>query len=68
MEIRGIADLGMVCIPKKFRRALGWNLGDELKITLQGDKVVLEKIEAQFSPGFPDGEQTHDNEDQRWNA
>ncbi|MFO8076058.1 MAG: AbrB/MazE/SpoVT family DNA-binding domain-containing protein [Egibacteraceae bacterium] len=39
---RKIDDLGRVVIPSQFRHELGIDEGDELEITLEADRVVIE--------------------------
>jgi len=39
---------GRIILPKEFREALSIREGDELIITLKGDKVVIEKSEDPF--------------------
>lgn len=39
---------GRIVLPKEFREALSVKEGDELAITLKGNKVVIEKSEDPF--------------------
>lgn len=42
---RKIDDLGRVVIPVEFRRVLGIHEGDQLEITLDGDHLLLRRID-----------------------
>ena len=42
--IRKIDDLGRIVLPKDLRKALNINSGDDFQITIDNDKIVLEKF------------------------
>ncbi len=39
---------GRIVLPKEFREALGIGEGDELLLSIHGDKIVIEKCEDPF--------------------
>lgn len=39
----------MVCVPKPFSRALRWRAGDEVLITLKGNKLVIVNVATQIA-------------------
>lgn len=39
-----VAKAGRVVIPKALRERLGWEEGVKLKVTVEGSRVILEKI------------------------
>jgi AbrB family looped-hinge helix DNA binding protein len=43
-----MSDGGRVVIPAEFRRALNLRVGDELVVTLEGDRVVVESFESRL--------------------
>ena len=42
---RKVDDLGRIVIPAEFRRLLGIQDGDELEVTVEGDRLVLARID-----------------------
>jgi AbrB family transcriptional regulator, transcriptional pleiotropic regulator of transition state genes len=50
MEATGMArridDLGRIVLPAETRRLLGISRGDELSISVDGRKIILEKLEV----------------------
>jgi len=41
--VRRVDDLGRIVIPMELRRTLGINVKDPLSITVEGERVILEK-------------------------
>ena len=41
--VRRVDDLGRVVIPMELRRTLGINVKDPMSITVEGERVILEK-------------------------
>ncbi len=41
--VRRVDDLGRVVIPMELRRALGINVKDPMSISVEGERVILEK-------------------------
>ncbi len=48
---RKIDDLGRIVIPAETRRLFNIREGDQLSISVEGDRIVLNKIEAVVSVG-----------------
>lgn len=42
---RKVDHLGRVVVPVEFRRLLGIQQGDELEVTMDGDRLVLTRVE-----------------------
>ena len=41
--VRRVDDLGRIVIPMELRRTLGINVKDPLSITVEGERIILEK-------------------------
>lgn len=46
---RKVDDLGRIVLPVEMRRMFGIQPGDELAIGVEGDSIILQKIEARCS-------------------
>lgn len=44
--VRKIDDLGRVVLPAELRRVLGIRHGDELEICVDGERIILAKVEG----------------------
>ncbi|MCE5203203.1 MAG: AbrB/MazE/SpoVT family DNA-binding domain-containing protein [Coriobacteriales bacterium] len=42
--VRRVDDLGRIVIPMELRRTLGINVKDPISISVEGDRVILEKF------------------------
>lgn len=42
-DVRQLDSLGRIVLPKKMRAALGINVNDNLRITLEGDAIVIRR-------------------------
>jgi transcriptional pleiotropic regulator of transition state genes len=53
---RKVDHLGRIVVPVEFRRLLGIHEGDELEVTMDGDRVVLTRVEPAcvFCEGIAD--------------
>jgi AbrB family looped-hinge helix DNA binding protein len=49
--VRKIDDLGRVVIPAETRRILNIHEGDELAVSVEGDRIILRKREATVAVG-----------------
>lgn len=53
MVVRRIDDLGRIAIPKDVRKQLGIEWYDLLEISVDGDKIVLRKVEEENNGPAP---------------
>ena len=48
--IRKIDELGRIVLPKELRKYLNINPGDDFQITIENEKIILEKIKKAKKP------------------
>ncbi len=58
MSIVKVTRKGQITLPKEIRDKLSIREGDYLEITLQGDKIIIKKVEHPV-PGEPVGEERY---------
>ena len=56
---RKVDDLGRVVIPAAIRRSMGLGVGDEVDVTVEGDRIVLAKAADRCAFCGTDVELTH---------
>ena len=47
---RTIDDMGRINLPKELRKLLGWSLGDEVNLRIEGDKIVVSLLKHNGGP------------------
>ncbi|MDN5347813.1 MAG: Antidote-toxin recognition MazE, bacterial antitoxin [Clostridia bacterium] len=52
MGVTSLSTKGQVVIPKEIRRALGLRAGTQFRVQLEGEKIVLEKINPNLGSEF----------------
>ncbi|GAF26477.1 regulators of stationary/sporulation gene expression [Moorella thermoacetica Y72] len=45
VEITKLSSRGQVVIPKEIRQQLGWETGDHVAVEVQGDMVILRRLQ-----------------------
>jgi len=58
LSIVKVTRKGQITLPKEIRDKLSIREGDYLEITLQGDKIIIKKVEPPV-PGEPVGEERY---------
>ncbi|QGP92832.1 Antidote-toxin recognition MazE, bacterial antitoxin [Neomoorella glycerini] len=47
VEITKLSSRGQVVIPKEIRQQLGWETGDHVAVEVQGDMVILRRLQLE---------------------
>ncbi|WP_406678098.1 AbrB/MazE/SpoVT family DNA-binding domain-containing protein [Neomoorella carbonis] len=47
IEITKLSSRGQVVIPKEIRQLLGWETGDHVAVEVQGDMVILRRLQLE---------------------
>ncbi|KYH32674.1 AbrB/MazE/SpoVT family DNA-binding domain-containing protein [Neomoorella mulderi] len=47
VEITKLSSRGQVVIPKEIRQELGWETGDHVAVEVQGDMVILRRLQLE---------------------
>nr|WP_277998886.1 AbrB/MazE/SpoVT family DNA-binding domain-containing protein [Moorella sulfitireducens] len=47
VEITKLSSRGQVVIPKEIRELLGWETGDHLAVEVQGETVILRRLQLE---------------------